>query len=565
MRILIRRDTSTAWQLNGDTVLLDGEMGYETDTKKLKIGNSATPYGDPNFEYFAGGITGTVFNGGILKDPDGKLYFDSSLVLGDIEEGATVKSYVDGLVQGEGSTRAQEDQLLSDRVDEVTANVTTVTEDLATESSNRQSADSSLQQQVTGVINNLATESSNRQAADSSLQQQVVDVVSDVAGKADLAGANFTGVITAPSGENVIPFLFTDQDAFPAATDVHGAILHSHADAAMFFAHAGAYHQVLDANTAYDKTEVDGKFGTLSISGPTGGEFASDNVTDFVSELLFLNAAGDMGGLSMKAYVDAADAALGVEIRALYNPIDSTGMVVDLGAQINALTDRVTAVEGKVGVLENKFDADGDFTGNTTGNHTGDVQNGAGDIVVDAANKLFLGDLTGNVTGDTVGTHVGSVKNDVGDVTLVDATTAAFVGVTMSLSGAAGVAGTLQVDDTVAAKSNMIVGDVVTDGPPETDGNGFFYGSVHVGHNLLARSASLNDNIAGPDGAVVPFLATEPEHAITKAYLEANTYTQAEVAAAIDAAIAALLAGLPESNPGEGSIYVENGVIKNGS
>ena len=39
-------------------------------------------------------------------------------------------------------------------------------------------------------------------------------------------------------------WLFASQADFPAAADNHGRIIHSHADASMFYAHAGAWHKI---------------------------------------------------------------------------------------------------------------------------------------------------------------------------------------------------------------------------------------------------------------------------------------------------------------------------------
>ena len=39
-------------------------------------------------------------------------------------------------------------------------------------------------------------------------------------------------------------WLYADQAAFPAAADNHGRVVHSHADASMFYAHAGAWHKI---------------------------------------------------------------------------------------------------------------------------------------------------------------------------------------------------------------------------------------------------------------------------------------------------------------------------------
>ena len=52
------------------------------------------------------------------------------------------------------------------------------------------------------------------------------------------------GAITAPSVGSVIPFYFANQAAFPSATTYHGAVAHSHSDAAMFFAHGGSWVRI---------------------------------------------------------------------------------------------------------------------------------------------------------------------------------------------------------------------------------------------------------------------------------------------------------------------------------
>jgi hypothetical protein len=57
-RIQIRRDTSANWAIN-NPVLLQAEMGYETDTNRAKFGNGIDPWND--LEYFApAGVTGSA-------------------------------------------------------------------------------------------------------------------------------------------------------------------------------------------------------------------------------------------------------------------------------------------------------------------------------------------------------------------------------------------------------------------------------------------------------------------------------------------------------------------------
>lgn len=52
-RVQIRRDTAAAWSAANPT-LLAGEVGYETDTRQLKVGTGSTAWN--NLPYFAGAI-----------------------------------------------------------------------------------------------------------------------------------------------------------------------------------------------------------------------------------------------------------------------------------------------------------------------------------------------------------------------------------------------------------------------------------------------------------------------------------------------------------------------------
>jgi hypothetical protein len=53
-------------------------------------------------------------------------------------------------------------------------------------------------------------------------------------------------ILGAPNTGSVIPFYFADQAAFPSASTYHGALAHSHADGAMYFAHGGSWVRILD-------------------------------------------------------------------------------------------------------------------------------------------------------------------------------------------------------------------------------------------------------------------------------------------------------------------------------
>jgi hypothetical protein len=72
------------------------------------------------------------------------------------------------------------------------------------------------------------------------------------------------GAITAPAAGSVIPFYYANQAAFPSATTYHGALAHSHADGAMYFAHAGSWVKILDGNT--DVTVAQGGTGLSTLT-----------------------------------------------------------------------------------------------------------------------------------------------------------------------------------------------------------------------------------------------------------------------------------------------------------
>lgn len=56
--------------------------------------------------------------------------------------------------------------------------------------------------------------------------------------------------IISATGGNRIAFYFANQAAFPNASTYHGAIAHSHADAAMYYAHGGIWTKMLSINSS---------------------------------------------------------------------------------------------------------------------------------------------------------------------------------------------------------------------------------------------------------------------------------------------------------------------------
>lgn len=100
-RIQIRRDTAVKWQVN-NPVLLAGEIGYETDTSYMKIGDDTTPWND--LAYWQGGLTGASLivknNGTTIQSPTSSLNFSNDFtVISGNEYTATI-----GLVNSPAAT-----------------------------------------------------------------------------------------------------------------------------------------------------------------------------------------------------------------------------------------------------------------------------------------------------------------------------------------------------------------------------------------------------------------------------------------------------------------------------
>lgn len=504
MRIMIRRDTEANWNINGDNTLLEGEIGYELDTRKMKIGYQSKAYAE--LPYFAGGIVDIHPDGGLKLDSAGLLFVDNDVVIGELPANTTIKQYVDGLIQGEGATRAQEDQLLSNRIDEVNVsldNLNTREVSLVNAENQNTFVTKALSLGFSVDVSELQTqEDANLLTLDllNGLTTSVNDLNQDVVLLTSSVSSNSASIQTL---ENDVAGLTSSVNSLNQDVVILSSSVSSNGSSIQ---------------------DLDDKFGTLSITGPTGGVFASDNVTDFVSDLLFRSASGDMGGLSMKAYVDAATSSLNADIDEIYDKSDGSGLIADLGAQINALDGRLIIVEGKVGALENKFDTNGNLTANTIGTHQGDVVDASGDIIVDVANANFNGNVTGNVTGITVGSHYGHVyadenganpgliiNGDTQDVTCASVVTSGAVGIggTLQVAQAAAFANTVEVEELLHAKKDLIA-----------DGAGAIGGGLQVGEQVAARSAALNDfdpAIHTP-GDVYPFMAVKDEDVVTKKF-----------------------------------------------
>jgi len=72
-------------------------------------------------------------------------------------------------------------------------------------------------------------------------------VYNDGTNVVDVLNSFSSAILGAENAGSIIPFYFANQAAFPSAATYHGAIAHSHADGAMYFAHSSAWVRMLDS------------------------------------------------------------------------------------------------------------------------------------------------------------------------------------------------------------------------------------------------------------------------------------------------------------------------------
>ena len=196
------------------------------------------------------------------------------------------------------------------------------------------------------IDNDVATERARAELAEQTLTTDLATEVTratdaeavNAAAIADIQdGYDFTGKITAPATDNVIPFLFADQAAFPAAADVHGAVAHSHADGAIYFAHAGAWHKLAN--------DVDVIANATDLATETNRAVTAEAALDARLDTLEADPTTATAVAAVQADVDQneadADAAIAVERGRIDAILSGAAADTDTFAEIVTLINSV--------------------------------------------------------------------------------------------------------------------------------------------------------------------------------------------------------------------------------
>jgi len=153
------------------------------------------------------------------------------------------------------------------------------------------------------------------------------------------------GAITAPQVGSVIPFYYANQAAFPSAATYHGALSHSHADGAMYFAHSSAWVRLLDTGgplgtpSSGTLTNATGLPISTGVSGlgsgiatflatPSSANLASAITNETGTGALVFGTAPALSNPTVTAYTETVYALSGTAI----DPANGTIQTKTLGA-----------------------------------------------------------------------------------------------------------------------------------------------------------------------------------------------------------------------------------------
>ena len=118
-------------------------------------------------------------------------------------------------------------------------------------------------------------------------------------GISTFGGINATGRIVASATNNTIPFFYSNQTDLPSASTYHGAVAHVHATGALYYAHAGAWWELVNK-------ESSGVVGTgtefYNIEALESDHLNISGVSTFADNINFLGSPAGIAQTSIQFY-----------------------------------------------------------------------------------------------------------------------------------------------------------------------------------------------------------------------------------------------------------------------
>ena len=201
-RIQLRRDTSTQWAANNPT-LSAGELGYETDTKRVKIGTGAdawtalsyvqTPLGDGTTGDYVASVSGSD---GVSISGTGE---GATVTIANSDKGSSQNIFKNIAVSGQSTIVADsnDDTLTVAAGTGITLETNATTDTLTLTNAGVISVNGS-----TGTITNVALTSGKLSQFAATTSEELLGVISDETGTGSLvfsASPTFSGTVNAAS------------------------------------------------------------------------------------------------------------------------------------------------------------------------------------------------------------------------------------------------------------------------------------------------------------------------------------------------------------------------------
>lgn len=479
VRIQIRRDTAANW-VSASTVLADGEIGFETDTGKIKIGNGSSPWS--SLTYFVGNLPGATLDAlgdvTITSIADGDFLRWSGSASAWVNDPVnlstdTVGDYVESLVAGTGVT-------LSDNSGEAATPTIEIGQDVATTASvtfAHVSAD--LTGDVTGNVTGNVTGdlTGNADTATALETARTISLAGDLSGSVSFDGtSNVT--ITAEVQPNSVA-LGTDTTGNFMSDVVGGtgvSVSHTPGEsssasiaigqdvattASVTFAHVAAdvTGNVVGDLTGNADTATALETGrSISLAGDLSGSVSFDGTTDVTITAEVQPNSIALGTDTTGNYMSDVTGGTGVSVT--HTPGEGSSAQISIGQDVGT----------SASVTFSKVTADlvGDVTGNAdtastlqtarlisvNGDLSGSVIfDGSSDVTLTAqiqANSVALGvDTTGNYVSDVAGGTGVSIAHTPGEGSTPTISIGQDVGTTASVTFAnVTVSGDLTVNGT---------------------------------------------------------------------------------------------------------------------
>ena len=201
-------------------------------------------------------------------------------------------------------------------------------------------------------------------------------------------------------------WLFPDQAAFPAAADNHGRVVHSHADASIFYSHGGMWHKVEnEAEAEAARLLLSNRLDTLEVDPTTAAAVAAGDTATLSSANTYTDTAvaGAQADIDQnEADSDAADAALSGRLDVLEADPTTAAAVAAVQADVDQNEADSDAAESALSARLDVLEAD-PTTGTAVAAVQADVDQNEADADAALALKAPLADpdFTGVLEVDT--------------------------------------------------------------------------------------------------------------------------------------------------------------------